>query len=412
MFKFKQKTKNLSHYTSKLDTFIHVIKSHAVHAENFLDSLTQFSRVFDAEYGSIYLYEKKTNLFLMRKWFGHEPTRYSVSGDYEFITLLKKRAGTIHRKEFTAKTTNEMRQPALFYFQQTLSNVVCPVIDNGEWLGLINLQVDDFLDNEGQVMFDSLLEIYVDTFKRWLCCQKLMEDNKRLSELSDIKNQLLANVTHELQTPLNGILGVSEALLDFPQDEITAQVKDHINLIKKSGNELNNTVSNLLKLVQIEAKKDHLKKEKIDILMLIKEVALLYSDSCQKKNINITIPKSEETVFVFSSADQIRTVLMNLVGNAIKFTPKGQITIKIQKSGEMLHISIADTGIGIEDDKLDLIFEEFYQADGSHTRLYGGTGLGLAIAKKIVALQGGRIWAESQQGHGSCFTFTLPMYPV
>jgi len=128
--------------------------------------------------------------------------------------------------------------------------------------------------------------------------------------------------------------------------------------------------------------------------------------------VQLIIPKSEGEVLVYAHPDQIRTVLMNLIGNAVKFTKKGEIKVEIQKSGENLHISIADTGIGIDDDKLGLIFEEFFQADGSHTRVYGGTGLGLAIVKKIITLHGGRIWVDSQIGVGTCFHFTLPVYPV
>jgi signal transduction histidine kinase len=412
MFNFKQKTKDPPDYDSKLTSFLHIIKNYSVLAENFLDSLTYFTRVFDAAYASVYFYEKKTNTFLLRKWVGHEPSRFSISGDYEFMKLIKGRKGPVHRHEFFIKTSNEMRQPALFYFQQTLSNVVCPLFEDEDWLGLVNLQIDESHKENNAILFDSLIEIYADSLKRWLLCQRLLQEKKRLSELSHIKDQLLSNVTHELQTPLNGILGITDALLDSNEEPLPAQTKKHIDLIKKSGNELSQTVNNMLKLVQIEAKKDKVRKEKINILGLIKEVALLYSDACAGNKTKIVIPTSEEEIFVYVNADQIRTVLMNLVGNAVKFTTEGQISLHLKKSGEKLHISVLDTGIGIEDEKLNLIFEEFYQADGSHTRLYGGTGLGLAIAKKIVILHNGRIWAESQQGEGACFTFTLPMYPV
>jgi len=185
-----------------------------------------------------------------------------------------------------------------------------------------------------------------------------------------------------------------------------------LQLIKKSGNELHKTVNNILQLVQIEAKKNQNIKEKVNILSLIEEVALLYSETCQKKKVSIVIPKSDREIFVYIHPDQIRTVLMNLIGNAVKFTQEGNIRIELKKSGEMLHVTIIDTGIGIDDDKLSLIFEEFYQADGSHTRMYGGTGLGLAIVKKIVTLHGGRVWVESKKGLGSTFTFTVPMYPI
>lgn len=399
-------------YASKLTQFLQVLRNHPVLSENYLDMLSQVTRVLDATCASLYLYEKKTNMFILRKWSGHEPCRCSISGDYEFVSFIKNRGTVVHRSEFSPLTSNEMRNPALYYFQQTLSNVVCPLLDTSEWIGLLNLQVEDVSRHEAIVFYNDLIELFAEHLKQWLICQKLAQDNRRLSELSDIKNQLLSNVTHELQTPLNAILGVSEVLLASPDEELGSETKLKVGFIEKAGKELSQTVSNLLNLVQIEAKKDTLRREKIAILGVIREVALLYTESCTKKSVQIVIPSTGDDICVFAHADQLRTVFMNLLGNAVKFTQKGHIGISLKKSGEMLHVSVFDTGIGIDDEKLGLIFEEFYQADGSQTRLYGGTGLGLAIAKKIISIHQGRIWAESQKGVGSKFTFTLPLYPV
>jgi len=103
---------------------------------------------------------------------------------------------------------------------------------------------------------------------------------------------------------------------------------------------------------------------------------------------------------------------MNLIGNAVKYTEAGFVRVAFEKAADWIYVSITDSGIGIDEDKQHLIFEEFYQVDGSHTRVYGGTGLGLAIVKKIITLHGGRIWVESQRGAGAQFKFTLPVYPV
>lgn len=386
-----------------------MIRSHPIQTENYLDSLSQFTKIFNTTSASVYTYEQKTNLLVLKKWSGAKPNRFSISADFEFIDYLKVRNESVRKDEFEVKSANELRQPALLYFQHTLANVAVPMIDNNQWYGVVN--VGFHKGSQDQVEFeDGFLELYADGIKRWLIYQFVHEQNRKYSEISEVKNQLMANVTHELQTPLNGILGISSALMD---DELLSELhRSSVKLIKKSGEELHKTVNNILELMQIEAKRSKKTREKIDILLVIREVAELFTDTCRGKNLKIIVPSSESDVLVYVQADQLRTVFMNLIGNAVKFTESGEIKISVYKSGENLHVVVADTGIGIDAEKLSLIFEEFYQGDGSHTRLYGGTGLGLAIVKKIVNLHGGRIWAESEKGQGSRFEFTLPLFPV
>lgn len=409
MLFFKKKNNPDSDYAVRLNLFFQLLQSHPVQTGNFLDSLTHFTRIVDALSASIYLYEKKTKLFLLKKWSGEKPSRFSISADYEFVRHLRLRESLVFRDEYAKKSANEMRQAALFYFQQTLSTLVCPLRDNGEWLGLLHVRLD-----EGQkaspALLTGLVALYGDAVKRWLAYQDVFQKNRKLSEVSHVKNQLLANVTHEFQTPLNGILGVAEALLE--DRELSAGHSHAVKLIQKSGRALSKTLGNLLELVQIEARKSQRPREKVNLVALIHEVALLFQETCREKGVAIRVPPAGQRQYVFIQPDQIRTVFMNLIGNAVKFTEKGTIAIELTRSGEMVRVTVADTGVGIEEDKLHLIFEEFYQADGSTTRLYGGTGLGLAIVKKIIGLHGGRIWAESQKGVGSTFTFTLPLYPV
>jgi signal transduction histidine kinase len=376
--------------------------------DSFWDSLDFVAKSLQASQASLYLYEPKTNIFLLKKWYGKEPVKYSISADYEFIKYLKVKSELVHKQEFGDRSASELREPALFYFQQTLSSVVLPVLDGKNWIALINLSVDQ--KQAQDYVFQFSLDLYADMFLRWCQHQKLLIENKKLSELSHVKNQLLANVTHELKTPLNGILGISSALLEA--GELPEDTAKHVSMIQKSGEELKTTVDNILKLVQIESKKNEVKCEKTDFHLLMHDVLSLFQVSCEQKNITLYAPKADKRLFIFVDPDQIRTVFINLLGNAVKFTEQGTIKVDISKNGEMLYVSITDTGIGIDEDKLSLIFEEFYQGDGSHTRVYGGTGLGLAIVKKIITLHSGRVWVESQKGVGSRFTFTLPMYPI
>lgn len=393
----------------QVKSLFHLMKSYPIHDDGFLHSLEPFIKIYDARVASVYLFESRTNIFLLRKWCGEEPSRHSISSDYEFVKYLHVNNGAVYRRDFEKKMMNELREPALFYFQQTLSNIVLPILDQGKWVALINLKVE-FKKADNVALFDLILNLYADALKKWVHYQEILQNNKKLSEISHVKNQLLANVTHELQTPLHGILGVAEVMAENAQS--SPGLMKQIGMIRKSGEDLHRTVEGIIKLMQIESKKSEQKFEKVSLSEIIREIADIYSEACQNKKLRFALPELQGGVFVFADPDQIRTVLINLLSNAVKFTQKGEIKIDLHKSGDMLRLSVCDTGIGIDDDKLSLIFEEFYQVDGSHTRIYGGTGLGLAIVKKIISLHGGKIWVESQKGTGSRFTFTLPLYPV
>lgn len=406
---FKKKLSLDPFVTTRMESFLQMIRTHPIQTENYLDSLSQFAKIFNASSASVYVYEQKTNLMVLKKWSGTKPNRFSISADFEFVEYLKVRGDCVRRSEFSVKQANELRQPALLYFQHTVSTVAVPMMDNDQWYGVVNVHFES-VSHEQDFFMDALFELYADGLKRWLIYQRVNDQNRKYSEISQVKNQLLANVTHELQTPLNGILGISSALLD---DEHLGELhRGSVKLIKKSGEELHKTVNNILELMQIESKRNKKTREKINILDVIHEVAMLFTDTCRDKKLKIVIPSSEDEIPVYVQADQLRTVFMNLLGNAVKFTDHGEIRIGVHKSGENLHVYVSDTGIGIDEDKIGLIFEEFYQGDGTHTRVYGGTGLGLAIVKKIINLHGGRIWVESQKGQGSRFEFTLPLYPV
>lgn len=410
MLRVFKKTKPQALSLEKLQALTRLTKENPPFTEGFLDTLNYTVRLLEGKGAALYLYESKTDVFLLKMWSGTKPGRYTLAADYEFIKYLKTHENPAARAEFV-HGAHELRQTALFFFQQTSSTHVYPICHNQQWLGLLTLDFEDVPETEF-ALTDQILMLYSEQIKTWLLYQRAEERSKKLSELGHVKNQLLANVTHELQTPLNGILGVAEAVLSGGDGPVNENMREHLTMICSSGRELSQTVNNILKLIHIEAHKHEVKYEKVSIVSLIEEVLFLYQKALREKNIHCEVPAVENTYTIFVEPDQIRTVLMNLIGNALKFTQDGRITITLAKNGEMLHVSVADTGIGIDDDKLELIFEEFYQVDGSHTRVYGGTGLGLAIVKKIITLHGGRIWAESRKGQGSKFTFTIPIFPI
>lgn len=395
----------------KFVSLVRLLKESPAHGEAFPESLSYIAKLAGARGAALYLYEEKTGVFLLKTWAGDKPSRLTLAEDYEFIKYLRSHGNPAFRRDFVSEA-HELRQTALFFFQQTSSNRVYPVIANERWQALIAADFEDEERGEEDALRDALFGFYLEHLRTWILTRRLEEKSRKLAEIGHVKNQLLANVTHELQTPLNGILGVTEAILDGNDGPIPPSLREHVHLIQKAGRDLHATVNNILKLSHIEARRNELRLERVAMTALVAEVSALYGNALREKGVELAIPPAPKVHDVFVEPDQIRTVLMNLLGNAVKFTQKGRIAVEMKRNGEMLHVSVSDTGIGIDPDKLDLIFEEFYQADGSATRVYGGTGLGLAIVKKIVGLHGGRIWAESQKGYGTKMTFTVPLFPA
>lgn len=237
--------------------------------------------------------------------------------------------------------------------------------------------------------------------------------NKMVREIrraDQIKDEFLANTSHELRTPLNGIIGLSESLIDGVTGDLSHDTKDNLGLIISSGKRLANLVNDILDFSKIKNNELALQIQPLNVQALTEVVLTLCQPLVGSKSLQLVngIPPSASTVL--ADENRLQQVLYNLLGNAIKFTETGQVTV-LADSWEVdyLAISISDTGIGIPQEKFNQIFRSFEQADGSTAREYGGTGLGLSVTKQLVQLHGGQIWVESQVGHGSTFTFTLPI---
>ena len=238
-----------------------------------------------------------------------------------------------------------------------------------------------------------------------------LESEKERAEYSEkVKEQFLANMSHEIRTPMNAILGMTRLLLE--KEPRTDQLK-YLNSIKHASDNLLVIINDILDLSKIEAGKINLESIPFDIRNEIKSVFETMKVNADDKNLELktdienTIPKT-----IIGDPYRLSQILLNLTGNAIKFTEKGSVTIKttaaMQGEKVLLTFSVIDTGIGIAKDKLDYIFDMFTQETSSTTRKFGGTGLGLAICKKLIELQGGAISVDSEAGKGSVFSFTLP----
>jgi PAS domain S-box-containing protein len=277
--------------------------------------------------------------------------------------------------------------------------------------------------NDGIKSFEINASLFLDKQKstnvimvmREITQQKKLEDElkdsyeelrltySQLKDLYKVKEHFISNVSHELRTPLTSVLGYTELLLE---EEITNEQRHKLEIILRNSKRLARLIQGLLDTALIDSKDTSLDKKPILVYDIVNQVAEDVRTVASIKNIPIIIEIPKDLI-VMGDKDRLLQVFLNVVDNAIKFTISGEVKITGEEENENIHIRISDTGIGIPEDKIESIFERFYQVDSSNKRKYGGTGLGLWISRNFVEAQGGRIWAESKS-RGSTFHILLP----
>ena len=218
-------------------------------------------------------------------------------------------------------------------------------------------------------------------------------------------------MSHELRTPMNSILGLTELILE--KADLNEKNQERLQVVLNSGRRLMNLINDILDLSKIEAGKMEIRSEDVLLEELLDEVSHSVSALVMNKSAVFELERETNTRIVINTdRDRVVQVLINLLGNAVKFTDEGMVKLKVSRQDDRLSFNVIDTGIGISKENLRVIFEEFRQADGSITRRYGGTGLGLTICKKIADMLGGELSVSSEVGKGSEFTFNIPLKPV
>jgi signal transduction histidine kinase len=239
--------------------------------------------------------------------------------------------------------------------------------------------------------------------------QEIEDKSKQVEAASRHKSEFLANMSHELRTPLNAILGFNELILGGIYGAVPAELRGPLTDIQNSGKHLLRLINNVLDVAKIEAGRMELALAEYSVQDTVESVRTSLRPLAADKGLEFVARDSGEIPLAYGDGGRITQCLMNLAGNALKFTREGRVEISAELQGDHLVYCVGDTGIGIAPDKLETVFAEFRQGDATVTSEFGGTGLGLSITKRFVEMHGGRIWVESELGKGSRFFFEIPL---
>ncbi|HEX6835323.1 MAG TPA: HAMP domain-containing sensor histidine kinase [Polyangia bacterium] len=250
--------------------------------------------------------------------------------------------------------------------------------------------------------------------------RRLAQAVERLQEADRVKSNFLATVSHELRTPLTSVIGYSEMLLEGIAGELNDEQREYVRTVMEKGDQLLQLITGILDISRMEAGEMKIDKHPFDLDEVVSVALSTIAPHARRKKLVMSCTVPPALPLVFGDRDKIRQVLLNLLGNAVKFTPEGG---KIEVSAALstltaaadspraVRVSVRDSGIGVPPEHQKRVFDPFFQVDNSSTREYGGTGLGLSIVKRLVEAHGGMVWVDSDAGRGSTFSFTIPLAP-
>jgi PAS domain S-box-containing protein len=304
----------------------------------------------------------------------------------------------------------------------TLSELAVPMIVGDTLLGVFDVQSDvvgRFTEDEDVSVYGTLASQVAVALQNANLYEEQLNTVERLRELDNMKSAFLANMSHELRTPLNSILGFTQVIREGLDGPLTDMMVSDLELIEKNGKHLLNLINDVLDMAKIEAGRLTLSPEPLSLYELLEDVIISNGLLAKDKNLYLNLvadPDADWTVM----ADHVRMrqIFINLIGNSIKFTDRGGITVELEKllannelEKDRIQVRVCDTGVGVPPERLEDIFEAFSQVDSTTTRKAGGTGLGLPISRRLVELHGGKLWADSKgiPGQGSVLYLELPI---
>ncbi len=302
----------------------------------------------------------------------------------------------IHRYLEIERATGELQQPREGAARHSEGHALPVLVSSADLTG-------------GQDGAPSVVWVFRDITRIKQAQNDLIGAKQEAEKANEAKSQFLANMSHELRTPLNAVLGFTELVIDGTYGEVPPAILEAMERVERNGQHLLGLINDVLDLSKIEAGRLTLAHGRYDMADVVRTVESSLSPLAAEKRIALDCSIPEGLPHGWGDARRITQALMNLVGNALKFTEAGEVTVRVEADDTWFRLSVSDTGPGIAASDLKAIFDDFYQVDGSLSRQQGGTGLGLAIAKRMIEMHGGRMWAESTLGQGADFHFTLPI---
>ena len=385
-----------------------------LNVDELLQSVADLTRDnFNLYHAHIYLLNTDEDRLVLAAGAG-EPGRimkeqgHQISLHHE--TSLVARAARTHK----GVIANDVQSSDTFLpnplLPDTRSEMAIPMMVGGELIGVLDVQANilNRFDQEDVRVKTTLGDQIAVAVRNAQAFERERRTVEQLKEVDRLKQEFLANMSHELRTPLNSIIGYSEVLLDGVDGELEEDAIEDVEAIHNSGKHLLNIINEILDLAKIDAGQMNLNFKDIDLVEVMGNVVKSGQILVKEKPVDIILEEVSSIPEVHADPLRINQVLLNLMGNAVKFTEEGSISIRYGMTDDgMVRVEVADTGVGMQAEQLRVIFERFRQVDGSSTRRAGGTGLGLTITKQLIEMHGGEIGVDSQPDEGTTFWFTL-----
>lgn len=380
--------------------------------EAFLQTvINESTELTNSELSSILEYDETAEelRFLAMHWFQREVLR-PVG-----VPLEGSAAGWVYRRgqpliiQDTKADQRHFKVVDRVTKHETHSLIAVPLMVRGEVLGVLealNKKDNAHYTEEDLTILETLGALAAQAIQNVSLQRKVRATSIELAELERLKTDFIAIASHELRTPLGLILGHAT----FLRELVSAEYGEQLDMIIRNATKLKTIVENLSEVDNIQNGAARIRNQQVSLTKLIDDVILTFQDEAKSRGITLKSESQQSPFHLNADGVKLSIALSNLVKNALQFTESGgHVTIKAQEDSGYFKVTVMDDGIGIPTRDLPRVFERFFQVETHLTRRYGGMGLGLAVAKAMIELHGGRIWAESEEGKGSCFTFLLPV---